>query len=54
MAATSIEKIPSLKGEQAVDFVKKAESTKSRSIPVSDQQKKIYAFLVSKSEKSNP
>jgi hypothetical protein len=51
MAATMIEKIPSLEGEKAKDFVKKAETTESRRVVVSEQQKKIYIALTSKSKK---
>lgn len=45
MAATSIEKIPPLKGDQAKDFVQKANSTSSRQIAISEQEKKIYQAL---------
>ncbi|WP_167883136.1 hypothetical protein [Leptospira levettii] len=51
MAATSIEKIPSLKGEKAKEFVKKAESTESRKVEVYEQQKNIYLAFTLKNLK---
>ncbi|WP_367899162.1 hypothetical protein AB3N61_18225 [Leptospira sp. WS58.C1] len=50
MAATSIEKIPPLKGDRAKDFVQKADTTASREVVVSDQQKKIYQAFVQKNK----
>ncbi|MGJ4734856.1 hypothetical protein [Leptospira levettii] len=48
MAATAIEKIPSLKGQNAKDFVEKAEATELSKVVVSEQQKKIYVAFTSK------
>lgn len=53
MAATSIEKIPSLKGEKAREFIQKAETTQSRTVEVSEQQKQIYIAFTEKNKKPN-
>ncbi|WP_165778809.1 hypothetical protein [Leptospira perolatii] len=49
MAATPIQTIPALEGENAEQFVTKADAKKRPEIPISEQQRKIYQALLSKS-----
>ncbi|MDI7165915.1 hypothetical protein [Leptospira santarosai] len=45
MAATPIQKIPTLTGERAKRFIERADSTERPALFISEQQKKIYEAL---------
>ncbi|EMO78583.1 hypothetical protein LEP1GSC126_0056 [Leptospira kirschneri str. 200801774] len=50
MAATPIQKIPTLTGEKAKRFIERADSTERPTLFISEQQKEIYAALSEKNK----
>ncbi|WP_176087505.1 hypothetical protein [Leptospira alexanderi] len=50
MAATPIQKIPTLTGEKAKRFIERADSSERPVLVVSEQQKKIYSALSEKNK----
>nr|WP_061246638.1 hypothetical protein [Leptospira interrogans] len=53
MAATPIQKIPTLTGEAAKRFIERADSTERPTLSISEQQRKMYDALSEKTNKNN-
>ncbi|WP_162265722.1 hypothetical protein [Leptospira weilii] len=50
MAATPIQKIPTLTGEKAKRFIERADSSERPALSISEQQRKMYAALSEKNK----